>query len=189
MNSKRSKLVQLTVVAVMMIGLLAAAWPGVAQSVIAGADAFRERRLQDPGAFQHYPAARKSVAQAPNQVNSLSTWSITDFGLQGIHPSIALDGSGWPHVLANSYYTYFNGQTWQAETVTSGLYTSLALDAAGQPHFTYSDNGLKHTYRDSTGWHTETIAAVGGLSQLVIGTDNQPRVAYIDGSLNWTLSI
>jgi hypothetical protein len=85
-------------------------------------------------------------------------------GAVGEYTSLALDGSGWPHI---SYYADRNGNEalqyacrdasgWHIETVDDvgfvGEYTSLALDGFGWPHISYCGNSdLKYAYATDVG--------------------------------------
>lgn len=83
--------------------------------------------------------------------------------------------------------------TWVIECVDSGgqdvvgLYTSLALDEGGHPHISYfddSNNALKYAYKDSDGWHIETVVAGlgyrGGYTSLALDEDGYPHISYVD---------
>jgi hypothetical protein len=115
----------------------------------------------------------------------------------GYRPSLALDGSGRPHV---SYvmaapgplrYAHYDG-SWQVETVrseTSARQSALALDASGQPHLVgVSWDVLSYSYLDAGGWHHEEIGggdpydyptlSTGDAISLVLDSAGQPHVAY-----------
>ncbi len=67
----------------------------------------------------------------------------------GRDTSLALDGSGHPHIsfyrsgTGGLGYAHWTGSAWDIETVMSGWgvgqYTSLALDALGHPHVSFYD--------------------------------------------------
>jgi hypothetical protein len=81
--------------------------------------------------------------------------------------------------------------TWHIQTVDSavnavGYYTSLQLTPTGWPAISYYDWGygdLKYTYKDASGWHTQTVDSggdVGGWSSLQLTSTGWPAISYQD---------
>jgi hypothetical protein len=107
--------------------------------------------------------------------------------------SLALDGGGHPHIAYGEgqlYYAWHDGSTWQYETADPtpgvGLDASLALDNSGNPHISYisyTDNvndSVKYAYKDTGGWHSETVAEAQGswgyISSTSLALDGGGRV-------------
>lgn len=60
---------------------------------------------------------------------------------------------------------------------------SLALDNAGYPHIAYGQDQLYYAWRDSTGWHRETVDASAGVGQytsLALDSVGHPHIGYYD---------
>ncbi len=119
------------------------------------------------------------------------------FTMTGDCSSVAVDGSGWPHISYRGHYhlryAYRDTGGWHIETVDtstagSSRSTSLALDGVDRPHISYADgtaDDLKYAYRDSTGWHTMTVDSVGVVGPsacLALDGNDQPHISYYD----WT---
>ena len=155
-------------------------------------------------------------AQAPVAGHSLAAqiaapdagrWRIevVDSEPSNSYNSLALDGSGRPHI---SYYDTNNldlkhawrdGTGWQIETVDSegqvGLHTSLDVDAAGYPHISYFKCGddcnsgeLKYAWQDASGWYSETVdtggatLSVRGFTSLALDGDGHAHISYLSYS-------
>jgi hypothetical protein len=76
---------------------------------------------------------------------------------------------------------------WHIERVDDfGIHTSLALDASSYPHVSYYDyayRDLKYAYRDGSGWHIETVDAVGWVGRhtsLALDGSGYPHISYYD---------
>ena len=77
---------------------------------------------------------------------------------------------------------------WVIETVDSGGgFNSLALDEGEYPHISYFAGfpqfDLKYAYKDSAGWHIETVDSegyVGSHISLALDGDGYPHISYRD---------
>jgi len=127
------------------------------------------------------------------------------------YPSIAVNALGIPHI---SYYDEENGDLkyatkffnlathsyeWESVTVDEegdvGKYSSIYLDSSGNPHIAYYDEtnyDLKYAWKDSNGWHVETVDRLVGkyynslgeygerFISLTVDSDGNPHISYYD---------
>ena len=137
----------------------------------------------------------------------------------GKFTSIALDSNNNPHI---SYYdednkiikyAFKDSSGWQVETIESGVYmnehSSMAMDANGNPHISYSTHEyyvieytevnkseLKCAYKDSAGWHIETVISdeyIGGSTildfpSLAFDKNHNPCITYYHYRCQWPCS-
>jgi hypothetical protein len=113
------------------------------------------------------------------------TQTVYSEGEPAIFTSLALDGSGRPHIVfhhrefwiegwytADLRYAYMDAAGWRLQTVaTAGWtsrYVSLAVDGAGHPHIGYNfvlrdesanrvRRWLRYAERDEAGWRLQTV--------------------------------
>jgi parallel beta-helix repeat protein len=118
----------------------------------------------------------------------------------GERPSIAIDSSNRVHISFFSYgsliYTYYNGTTWQGETMDSGgWYNSIAIDSSDKVHISYQNNGLEYaTNKDvqgngncpsNTNWNCETVDSngdVGAYNSTAIDSLDRLHISYYDST-------
>ncbi len=118
---------------------------------------------------------------------------------------LCLDSSGYPHILYENNppeesdvlkYVYWDGTTWQQQTVMEtgnsfACQLSMALDRFDNAHISYSSDLLftefgrvKYaTSSDGTNWTIETVVSCGktGYTSLAIDSNGDPHIAYDDG--------
>ena len=86
----------------------------------------------------------------------------------GIHPSLAFDSAGVPHItyqtFPNFYYATRNNvtNTWSWEFAANyGVFNDLTFDSADRPHASLvgwaGDNTVYHTTKSSGAWSTTTV--------------------------------
>ncbi len=119
--------------------------------------------------------------------------------------SIALDGSGNPHIAFDKgiwygeqlWHAWWDGANWQQEGIDSlpydgnvGEWNSLAFDTVGYPNiaYTYYTNDgncyLKHAYKDASGWHTQVADSLIGdefkYISMALDNSNHPHISFYD---------
>ncbi len=135
-----------------------------------------------------------TVGQVVTLSAMTGTWVTETLPIEGLHPSLALDAQGFPHLGYGTDqglgYAYYDGARWVSETVDSGgmnadLIPSLALDAAGRPHISYTSwwgLEIRYAFYDGTGWVLETIDSssfdIGRATSLALDASGQPHVVY-----------
>ncbi len=148
----------------------------------------------------------------------LAHWTGSSWAFQSIMNgigdclSLSLDSLNRPHAVydfddsvpfkRDMHYAYWNGISWVYETIDSqgdlGSTCSIALDSLGRPHASYENytwtamnprRDLKYAWRDSSGWHNETVdwrGWVGKGNTIAVDSLNRPHIAYEDVN-NYTL--
>ncbi len=143
------------------------------QSVLAGVRPSEQRQAASQGpraetATMPVEGTDHSVCGASSRV-----WQIEPVDYPGgQYASLALDGSGRPHVgycaRPSGYcdglrYAYRDGSTWISETIEGGgSHASLALDPTGDAHFVHFGQYLRYVYPSGGGWAGENIDTIQG---------------------------
>ena len=132
----------------------------------------------------------------PTTNSTLYTWPIS-INIVGttVLKFIAVDAAGHISNITTVSYTLDKpgaGGTWNSTILdNSGTYNSIALDKSGNPHIAYYQVGqldsypkLNYTYKDSTGWHTETVdsvqAGAGFYVSLALDSSGNPHMVYFE---------
>jgi hypothetical protein len=126
----------------------------------------------------------------------------------GSSTSIALDKNAYPHISYCAWddlgmfpevrYAYQDGAGWNIEIVGTGplqsayTSTSIALNRDGYPHISYSgwsvgippfptgSKWVTYAYKDSAGWHFETVENVGSSTSIALDGNDYPHISYYD---------
>jgi hypothetical protein len=121
--------------------------------------------------------------------------------------SLVLDEANRPHIgyeeevrhvqvptrTVLTRYVWYDGTTWQMETVDveegdspwiGARTVRLALDAEGRPHMFYIQLyfGLKYAWHDGTMWQIEVMPKNINYVSLALDMTGQPHVGFLDGS-------
>lgn len=101
------------------------------------------------------------------------------------NPAIAYDWRGvyeGPHELR---YAYFNGTSWNIETLESGSSSpSLAFDLSENPAISYRpwpNRGLKYAHWNGASWDIEIVDSTGAHSSLAFNAQGNPAIGYAGG--------
>jgi hypothetical protein len=127
-------------------------------------------------------------------------WTIETVDIEGLDASMVLDVNDYAHVSYSVWtgsdydlkYAYQDSGGWHIVTVRSGIFigwtTAMDLDQDGYPHISYSEydteNLLRHTWEDISGWHTETAATsaqgiIEGFTDIAVDTGNYAHIIYV----------
>ena len=135
----------------------------------------------------------------PTTNSTLYDWPIS-INLVGttVLKFIAVDAAGYISNVTTEVYALDKAAaagTWNSTILDSNsMYNSIAVDASGNPHIVYyqkaeSDTAypeLKYAYKDSTGWHIETIESTksgsGYYVSLVLDSQGNPHIAYSEST-------
>jgi hypothetical protein len=163
-----------------------------------------DRSLQlDQDGYPHVAFGGDHLYYAWHDGNEWTYTTVDPQRAVGAYASLALDGSGKPHIAYHDEgngdlkHAWDDGSVWHVEVVdTVGTwhghgFASLELDEENQPHvsyFDYASGELKYARHDGTVWHLETIAnPTGGdardLSALALDSADQPHIIYFDDGL------
>ena len=165
-------------------------------------------------AFDHFGKPAISYYDKPNGELKFarrngSSWNIEtvdSVGDVGKYTSLAFDNLGnakisyydetvgFGHMYDNHdlKYAYFNGTSWDIETVDKGgavgEWTSLAFDPFWNPAISYFDGineDLKYAHFNGTNWDLETVAnqyRIGEYSSLAFDPSGNPAISFLDWS-------
>jgi len=126
----------------------------------------------------------------------------SDLAYQRAPTSIALDSSNFPHisyapdqpVYRGLRHVFYNGTRWITETVDNSfpLESDIAVDSRDYAHVTYTvysdgsyDKSLarvKYAYYDGNSWVTDALNESGFWSNIALDSQDNPHIAYFDGS-------
>ncbi len=140
------------------------------------------------------------LISSDSQAKSKSNWKTSTVGKGGSYSSIAVDGSGRPHISylddsnPSNYvlrHAFLNGKKWTVETVDSGdvgWWSSIAIDSLGHIHIAYHadkpTSSLKYAHFDGVAWNITTVAAGGFSNAIAVDSQNRPHISYVDDSLD-----
>jgi len=117
---------------------------------------FRPELYRTPERYIFY-ATREAIQQ-------WTSINVGDMLLYGEQIDISTDTFDYPHIIYGRYHTYYDGMSWQYDTVNSiveNAQPSLAIDHNNTIHISlggcvYEDTGfVGYGYKDSDGWHVE----------------------------------
>jgi hypothetical protein len=134
--------------------------------------------------------------------------------LAGMNNSIALDGSGYPHISyileEDLMYAYKDASGWHTELVEEDLHVhwehytnSLVVDKNGYPHISYhrfkdsseKESQLKYAYKDASGWHITVLDTndiglkIGQQSSIALDENGHVHIAYYGGGLKYAYQV
>lgn len=133
-------------------------------------------------------------------IDPIRTNHYTSIQLDGQdHPRISYYREEYPdrHYALYLKYAYYDGKTWYIQTVDhrfgSGKWNSIALDRSARPYIAYSmvvAGNLGLAFLDGTTWKysvadargTDGSGYVGYYNSVVLDSEGQPHIAYLDGT-------
>ncbi len=132
--------------------------------------------------------------------------TVDSAGLVGEYASLAVDGTGRPHIsylyggtcdhpscaVIDLRYAWHDGTSWHTQTVQSegrvGIGTSLALDASGHPHiaYCYQPDGvsrckeLRYAWHDGSQWRFQIVDSdwAGLNPSLALDSEGYAHISY-----------
>jgi hypothetical protein len=194
MNVTRSKLVQVMAVSFVVIGLLVAAWPGVAQGELPQSKSPHNRYEEMRQLARQTNAAGSSTQSVsfPSAVSWASAYiQQEEYAGLGRGLSAAFDHNGRLHAAYSGTndgilrYAHFKGSAWQIETVDSntGDDTTLILDSTDRPNLLYTAGGnIKYAKFDGISWSIKTVISNTVQASLGLDSSDRPYISYYDES-------
>ncbi len=136
------------------------------------------------------PTTNSTLYSWPISINTVGT-TLLKF--------IAVDATGHiSDVFTNVYVLDKPGAsgTWNSTALDTNIeYNSVAIDSSGNPHIAYYQKEqsasiypkLKYAYKDSTGWHIETLlstnpAGSGRYVSLALDSSGNPHIAFYEST-------
>ena len=153
----------------------------------------------DSAGYAHVSYVRGALTYAYQDASGWHTQTVDTYPYISDSTSIAVDNGGRPHIAYTYYdcpdracdltqlnHTFWDGSNWQIEKVDisaayPGSYLSIAMDNAGYPRIAHSGGFLDYVYKDSTGWHSQTIDSTGGYhsdSSLALDKCGSAHISY-----------
>jgi len=174
------------------------------QSVLASGSSSEQRRVLLEGPQVELSAAPVEGTDPSVCSSTGLVWQVEPVDYPGgQYASLALDGSGRPHVgycaRPSGYcdglrYAHRDGSTWISETIEGGgSHASLALDPTGDAHFVHFGQHLRYVYPSGSGWvgeNIDTIQGAGPYASLALESTAPytPHVSYyndVEGVLRY----
>ena len=156
--------------------------------------------LDEPGNphISYHDATKGDLKYAYRNASGWYTETVDSAGFSGgctgEYTSLALDGSGHPHIsyrdqrLRILYAAMSESGGWCCEQVDwsadSQGPTSLALDELGSPHIGYEwapgavPPGVRYAYKDTI-WHIDVLGIGGQAPSLALDPNGQPRLSLV----------
>ena len=137
-----------------------------------------------------YPAVQTEMDSAG------ASWNIQTVDTAGGDISLAFDQLGNPAIAycdGGLKYAYFNGTSWDIETVAGGNDCSLAFDPQNQPAISYNSGGqVKYAHFNGLSWDISVVDTRdywGQGTSLAFDPFGNPVIGYVGGYLYHSVSI